>query len=172
MKKNLTLLFIFVFGAFVLYQAYQKGEAKNLYTYEALPKVMPIPVLFDSVEGTAQIIEGQKIRVTWNKTNLPSNTEPAFFQCLGYIRPMNTTYYLMLLDGTYYVENGEFVEPLIYAMYRLHLEGKQLRTQASTLDSMIRLLPDDPKALRELAGKLKKVDIDEGPPEGFTLWAR
>ena len=155
MKKLAAIALMTLVGSAILYQAYKKGDAKHIFEIKLLPKEVPLPILFDSAEATASFVGKNRIRVNWSKVMLPTQMDSDHFKCIGFFRPVDVTYYLLELDGQLFLEKHEFVEPLIFAMYKLHV-GSENAKRPGTLDSTIRLLPDDPKQLLALAHKMKK----------------
>ena len=156
-KAAIGVLVLAVVGA-LFYWAWKSGKELNEYPVTRFGKDIPLPLLYETVEGTASWMDGNKVRAQWGKTPLPAESKSGALICKGSFRPVNITYYLLELDGTLYIEKGEFVEPLIFALYNLEKGGDNERRPAS-IEDVVTLLPDDPKRLMELCKMLKKVEL-------------
>ncbi len=159
MKKNLgataILAGLVIAGGFLLYFSWRSGEARRHFQYTPFEKAVPIPLIFDSLEGHAEKLGENQIKVNWRRKTVPSKAARPFLMCLGSFRPVDKTYYVLEMDGQLYLEKDEFVEPLIFALYNLY-KGPNGPPPPPMIEDVITLLPNDSKILEELASKIKK----------------
>ncbi len=160
MRKTVRLLLFFLGCGLLLFWAWRQGEARHYHDLTLLEKEIPLPILFDSMEGSAVPAAGDMIRVDWTKKMLPAHPSRSYLLCVGTIHPKNLTYYVLELDGNLYIENNDFVEPLLFALYNLD-RGKTSQPLPGSIEDVITLLPDERERLVALAGRLKKVRMDK-----------
>jgi len=158
--KNIFLLGTLALASLaILYLAWSKGADSRIFEFTPFEKVIPLPLLFESMEGEAVKLDGNRIRADWKKKALPRKAAQNYILCRGYFRPVEETYYLLELEGQLYIEKAEFVEPLIFAMYSLH-SGPSGHPAPGLIRDVILLLPDDHEKLVALASQIKKQKRD------------
>ena len=160
MKNAVVLTLFSLAGIGVLYFAWRQGEDRQTFEYFELDKEVPIPLLFDWMAGTAELLQDHRIRTHLGAVMLPEKTTKPYMRCIGFFKPSDTTYYLLESDGVIYVEKEQFVEPLIYALYNLERGPSNKPPPASARDA-ITLLPDDFGRLVKLAAKIRAKPASE-----------
>lgn len=155
MRNKIIVLLILVTGALFLYKAWHQGEARHTYEFIPLAREIPIPLIFDWMAGTAEKVGETKVRTQLGSVMMPETNSKPYLRCFGYFRPYDGTWYLLELDGTIYVEKGDFVEPLIYALYNLSREPDN-KPAPGSIDDVVSLLPQDFEKLVALAARIPK----------------
>ena len=152
-KRIITILLITGFATGLVYWAYLRGVSRFTYPVTPLSKEIPLPLLYEYVEGKAIPVGNDKVKVRWKKTALHPHPTRSYMLCIGSLRPASLPYYLLELDGVLYLEKGEFIEPLIHALYTMY-NGNENRP--ASLEKMIAELPDDRERLIALCHRLNK----------------
>ena len=125
--------------------------------YRVIAKQIPIPLLYSTTKAGAIHLSEDRLRLLSGEMTVPEQPLRDHFLLVGVARSDGETLYVMELDGVYYLEQAELVEPVLHAMHHLHT-GRSGERQPDA-SAVIQALPDDFQARLDLARRIKKMKI-------------
>lgn len=135
----------------VVYHFVTREEPEQRFV--SIDQYLPIPIIHKNAPGTAKLVDKNTIIPKWEVVDLPKDPKPRYFVLLGYIKPGLTTFYVLKHGDQIYLEEGEFIEPLIKATFKL---TKPDAPVPETIPEIIAGLPDNPMLLIHFMDEFRK----------------
>lgn len=156
MKAKIFLVVSVLAGILIIPWLYEQGQSKYSYDLHPVDKFVPIPNIFDNYTGTA-ILEDDTVKANWTYVLTPGD-EHQVFTCLGWIETPKQPYYVLEFEGKLYLEKGEHIEPIIFALCALS-RGGPANNHPDKIEEAIACLPDNREFMLQLVAKFKKPKV-------------